>query len=279
MSTCPVCDGATSTPIYAGLLRCPACTHVWADAALDWADLSTLYQRSYFFGDEYLNYVADRRVLEKNFGKRLATLRRFLDSRHQRLFEVGCAYGFFLNLSRGSFDSVQGIDISPDAIAFATREFGVDAICGDLLTADLANRQFDVACMWDTIEHLAKPRPYLERLASAMPAGALVAMTTGDIGSLIARIQGRRWRLIHPPTHLHYFTQSSLTTLLERAGFRVRHLERCGFSRSVRSMLHNLLALRWHSPRLADTLSRLVPPRLDLYLNLYDIMFVVAERR
>jgi SAM-dependent methyltransferase len=279
MSACPVCDGTRSGAFLSGLRKCEACSHVWADISLDWSRLSEIYGRDYFFGDEYSNYLDDRRIIEKNFGKRLATLQRFAGPAHRRLFEVGSAYGFFLNLARTAFESVEGIDISQDAVDFSVRELGLNAVCGDLLSADLGQRQFDVACMWDTIEHLAGPTQYVNRLAARMPPGALIAITTGDIASMTARFQKARWRLIHPPTHLQYFSPASMTAMLDRCGFRVRHIEHCGFSRSVRGMVHNLLTLRWRRPQLADRLSRLVPGGLDLYLNLYDIMFVIGERR
>ena len=48
-------------------------------------------------------------------------------------------------------------------------------------------------------------------------------MTTGDIGSLMARWRGARWRQIHPPTHLHYFSKLTLAQLLERHGFTVAY--------------------------------------------------------
>lgn len=278
MTRCEVCESAGAEVGYAGLRRCDQCSHVWADLSLDAEALTQLYQRSYFFGDEYASYLDDRRIIEKNFGGRLATLRRFLTPPHRRLFEVGCAYGFFLNSARGEFASVAGIDVSEDAVAYARRELGLNVSCGDLLSADLPNQAFDVACMWDTIEHLASPRRYLETIAAHMPAGGLVAVTTGDIGSVNARIRKGRWRMIHPPTHLHYFTRRSLSQLLERCGFRVLHVEHCGGYRSVGGMLHNVATLSWHRPRLGAWLQR-VTPALDVYINLHDIMYIVAERQ
>ena len=279
MTVCDVCDGQGTEVGYAGLRRCAACTHVWADLSLDADAIQRLYQRSYFFGDEYGNYLDDRRIIEKNFAGRLATLRRFFTTSHRRLFEVGCAYGFFLHVAQPDFESVGGIDVSDDAVRYAREELGLAVSSGDLLEADLIGQSFDVACLWDTIEHLATPRRYLETLAAHMPVGALLAITTGDISSLNARFQKGRWRLIHPPTHLHYFTRQSLSQLLERCGFRVVHVEHSGNYRSLAGMLHNLVALRWRWPRLGGWLQRVTPPGLDLYLNLYDIMYIVAERR
>jgi 2-polyprenyl-3-methyl-5-hydroxy-6-metoxy-1,4-benzoquinol methylase len=279
VTSCDVCGGEGAALAYAGLCRCASCSHVWADLSIETETLHRLYQRSYFFGDEYSNYLEDRSIIEKNFAGRLATLRRFLSSSHRSLFEIGCAYGFFLNAVRASFESVEGIDVSEEAVRFATQELGIPVLGGDLLDADLSGRSFDVVCLWDTIEHLAAPRQYLEKISAHMPAGSLVAITTGDIGSLNARLQRGRWRLIHPPTHLHYFTRRSLTRLLERCGFRVVHAEHCGVYRSVGGMLHNLVALGWKWPRVGRWLRSAVPPGLDMYLNLYDLMYIVAERR
>lgn len=279
MTTCEVCDGAGRPVGYAGLRRCDRCTHVWADLSLDPDAIAKLYQRSYFFGDEYGDYLADRRIIEKNFAARLATLKRFLTPSHRHLFEIGCAYGFFLNAARSSFSSVQGIDVSADAVRYAAGELGLNVSCGDLLAADLSDLAFDVVCLWDTIEHLAAPRRYLERAAALMPAGGLVAITTGDIGSLNARVQRGRWRLIHPPTHLHYFTRPSLTQLLERCGFTVVHVEYCGAYRSLAGMLHNLASPAWRAGALGSAILRAVPRELDFYVNLRDIMYIVAERR
>ena len=279
MTTCEICAGPGAELGYAGLRRCANCTHVWADLSIHPEAIQRLYQRSYFFGDEYGNYLDDRRIIEKNFAGRLATLRRFLTASHRRLFEVGCAYGFFLNAARGLFDSVRGIDVSEDAVRYATGELGLEATRGDLLAADPSGQTFDVACMWDTIEHLATPRRYIEVLSAHMPPGGLIAITTGDVGSLNARIQKGRWRLIHPPTHLHYFTRQSLTQLLERCGFRVVHVEYCGVYRSLGGMLHNLAAARGRWPRLGSWLQRAVPSGVDVYLNLHDIMYIIAERR
>src|SRR4051812_18059132 len=94
---CIVCGGRESAPLYRGLLRCCACGHAYADLRLSDDQLRDLYSKGYFFGEEYSDYVADRAVLQRNFRLRLATLKQFIDpARHRRLFEIGSAYGFFL---------------------------------------------------------------------------------------------------------------------------------------------------------------------------------------
>ena len=205
-----------------------------------------LYERHYFLGEGYTNYLADRSIIERNFSRRFSTLSRWIDqARHRRLFEIGCAFGLFLNLVRSEFDVVEGIDISEDAARHARDELDLAVTTGDLLAHDFGTAGYDVVCMWDTIEHLKTPDLYVEAMANRMPAGGLLAITTGDISSLNARLKRERWRLIHPPTHLHYFSSDSMARMLDRLGFDVVYSKHCGFYRSFGAMCDGLIRLRF----------------------------------
>jgi SAM-dependent methyltransferase len=277
---CAACGSVGLASHYAGLLRCRDCTHVQADLRVSDEELALLYSRKYFFGDEYSDYIADKRVLQRNFERRMRVLGKYLDgARHRRLLEVGCAYGWFLDLIRDRFQLVQGIDIAADGVRYA-RSLGLDAIEGDLLRHSFGSAVFDVICIWDSIEHLRDPDKYLARISELTSPGALLALTTGDIGSLNARLKGSKWRLIHPPSHLHYFTRKSMEVSLDRAGFEIVHFEHCGFSRSVELVSHSVFVLR--HPRLQllhGAFMKLGLGRLMFYSNFYDIMYVIARRR
>jgi SAM-dependent methyltransferase len=275
VTRCVTCGGTGSRPSHSGLLRqCNNCRHVFAE--VDPAALPSLYGRGYFEGGEYRDYLADRDALRQNFAARLRTLERFLLPQHTRLLEVGCAYGVFLDLAQQHFARARGIDISETAVASA-RARGLDAIVADL-PALAADEHFDVICAWDTIEHLARPDYYVESAARLLTGGGLVALTTGDIGSLNARWRGARWRLIHPPTHVHYFSVATLTRLLDRFGLDVVHVEHPAVHRSIGNMLHNLSGGSRLLSLLAEPLVRLVGKSM-VTLNLRDVMFVIARKR
>ena len=263
----------------AGLSRCSECGFQTANLNLSNEELFSLYSEKYFQGEEYANYLADRRAIERSFHGRLETLLRYTpEPRQKDLFEVGCAYGLFLNLARYHYRKVSGIDISSTAIDFAKNDLRLDVRCGDLLSSDVPEH-IDVACLWDTIEHLSRPDLYIEKLATVMPKGGVIAITTGDIESAVARWRGRKWRQIHPPTHLQYFSKKTLSTLLERHGFFVRYAGYDGMYRSVESMSYIVFALKRRQARIHRALKRLGVLNFDLYLNLRDIMFLIAEKR
>jgi predicted TPR repeat methyltransferase len=277
---CIVCGCKETLPFCQGVLRCTNCRHVYADSKLCTEELLALYQKQYFFGEEYQDYVADKIVLKKNFELRMKRLRKYIDpARHRHLFEIGAAYGFFLDSVRKSFDTVRGIDITEDGVRYAREQFGLDVIRGDFLNYSCDQQMFDVVCMWDTIEHLEQPQRYVEKVSDCTQSGALLALTTGDIASLNARWKGKAWRLLHPPTHLHYFSGRTIASMLDQYGFSVVYNRYCGFYRSIENMAYNVFVLRKHQLRLFEWMQAVGMTKGDLYLNLYDIMYVIARRR
>lgn len=275
---CLVCGGRLGTDRMAGLLRCQ-CGFITAGMDVSFDELKRLYGKNYFHGDEYGNYIAEEESLKANFRGRLATLAACLSQPDQKsLFEIGCAYGFFLDLARGRFQSVAGIDISEEGVRYAATTFGLDVSCGDYLDASLG-RPYDAFCLWDTIEHLAHPDRYIAKISREIAPGGLLALTTGDIGSLNARLRGSRWRMIHPPTHLHYFSVGTIGRLLDRYGFDVIHVEHPANLRTLGAVLYGILVLRWRMPGLYKAIASTKLNGLRIPLNLFDIMYVIARRR
>jgi predicted TPR repeat methyltransferase len=280
MRKCAVCGSSSSKPLYAGILKCADCGYVFADVHLSDEECSEIYRKNYFFGDEYSDYIADKKALQRNFELRLKVLRKYLDPvLHKNLLEVGSAYGFFLEIAKNRFENVQGIDITEDGVRYSKEALNLDVIHADLLQHDFSTQKFDVVCMWDTIEHLRAPRLYLEKIAGLMEKGALIAITTGDIGSVNARLKKDKWRLIHPPTHAHYFSKKTLGRMLDDLGFEIIYNRYCGSYRSIGNIAHNIFLSRKKWAGLHKLMLKSGLTSLDFYLNLYDIMYVIARKR
>jgi SAM-dependent methyltransferase len=273
---CLVCGSELDTFALSGLRRCRECGFVTADSALDAAELAALYQRDYFHGSEYHDYLEERESLRLNFDRRLATLEKLMDGLSGRsLLEVGSAYGFFLELATERGIHATGIDIAAEGVEYTRKTLGLPAEFGDYLA--LRTEPVDVVTLWDTLEHLARPDLFVAKAATDLRPGGLIAITTGDIGSFNARMRRSRWRMIHPPTHLHYFSVATLSRLLQRNGFEVVHISHPGVSRRLHAILYMVLAQRLGMRRLCERVARIVP-NAAITLNLYDIMYVVARR-
>lgn len=277
MNKCTICNKANPSLLYQGIYQCQFCDHAAADTKLSDQELFQLYSKNYFFGLEYSNYLKDQKVLEKNFTLRMKTLTPFLQ-RKNTLLEVGSAYGFFLNLVKNEFQKVQGIDICEEGVRYAAETFKLNVKQGDFLKEDFSNQTFDLICLWDTLEHLQAPELYIEKMAQCTEPGSIVSLTTGDIQSMNARFRKEKWRLIHPPTHLHYFSKKSLSFLLEQNGFEVLYNKYCGFYRSIDNIAYNIFVLRKKRESVYRLLKKLRITDVYLYMNLFDIMHVIARR-
>jgi len=273
---CLVCDQTELNPYLKGLLKCAFCGFVTADLTIEKDQLATLYGKDYFFGNEYVDYLKDKDILQCNFRKRLKSIVKYREKGH--LLEVGCAYGFFLDLAKDFF-AVKGYEICQDAVDYA-RSLSLDVECGDLLQANIPQNSFDVIVLWDVIEHLAKPHLYLEKSNLILNQNGLLCITTGDIGSLNARLRREKWRMIHPPTHLHYFSKDTLRLLLKKNGFQVVHQEYIGVARSVKQIAYSLLMLGENKySKLYKMVEKTKLSNLQFSLNLRDIIFVIARKK
>jgi SAM-dependent methyltransferase len=275
---CIVCGGKLRPSRIAGLLECEECKFTTADLSIAEEDLRQLYTARYFTGEEYRDYLGDRQVIEKQSRLRLRRLLKYVQQAEEKnMFEIGCAYGFFLSVAKEAFGSVEGVDLSAEATEYASRVLGLNANNEDFLKYRFAAVP-DVICMWDTIEHLRCPDLYVQRAAEALPRGGLLALTTSDLDSVVARIRGGKWRQIHPPTHLHYFSRDTLKRLLRRYGFAIREIGTEGVYRSVDTMVYIVFCLKSNQRDLYARLRKMGLLNWDLYLDLRDIIFVIAEK-
>lgn len=278
---CIVCETqGKHIQAYPGILKCTECGYIHADTQLTDSELIELYSEAFFTGEEFSDYLSAEPLFRKNFRARWKVLNKFVDQpRHRHLLEIGSGYGFFLDVVRDQFDSVEGIDITDAGVRYAREQLKLEVVQEDFLLRDYKNRKFDVVCMWDTIEHLREPQKYVQKIADLTDTGALFAVTTADIESLNSRMRGRRWRMIHPPTHLHYFSPRTIGRLLDRFGFEVIYNRYCGFYRSIGNVSHSILVQRHNRDSLYRKMEGTKASKLGFYLNLYDIMYVIARRR
>ena len=109
-----------------------------------------------------------------------------------------------------------GIEIEPKA----ARAAGLEVRGTIEEVAELA--PFDCITFWHSLEHLPDP-VHAVRIANRLltPEGVL-CIAVPDFGGLQAPLFGPDWLHLDVPRHLHHFTPSSLTRLLEQCGFKPR---------------------------------------------------------
>jgi 2-polyprenyl-3-methyl-5-hydroxy-6-metoxy-1,4-benzoquinol methylase len=220
---CPACGGTSAQAIGAisrhALKNCGDCSHHFLDATDDLrSELETAYS------DHYMGFRPDARFarfardfVQTQLRPRIAPPALVLD--------FGCGSGEFLDVLRGAGYQGFGFDLSKGAVRFCV-ERGLQAETGDFLSwAPPEGRNvFDAVTMWDVLEHLPEPLPYLQRIHSLLRPGGHLFVKTPRVERLSIQCVRLLPRLAAPllqaPGHLQFFRRESLSRLLERAGFR-----------------------------------------------------------
>jgi len=259
-------------------MECRNCGFVSANLEISVEELKELYSKKYFAGEEYLDYYADKEIIQKNFRKRLNKIDMVPGS---SVLDIGCAYGFFGDLLLRKYNNqlnYTGIDISSDAVESGKKQLGLNLISGDYLNHKFPNK-FSHVFMWDVIEHLKHPELYIQKISRDIYEGGLLCLTTADISSFMAKIRGRKWRMIHPPSHLHYFSSKTIKLLLQNHGFSEIRISYPPVYRSIKQIYYSLFLLKKEKQiHIFEKLFNYLPSNLSVPLNTFDIMFVTARK-
>jgi methyltransferase family protein len=222
--------------------------------------------------DGYADYVGDAERHRETARRRLSLIDRFAPSRG-RLLDVGAAAGFFVDEAIRAGWEAEGVDIAPHMVEWGRRELGgVPLHVGEIAAVE-GEEAFTAVTMWDYIEHSLDPDGELAKSNELLAQGGILALSTGDLDSVAARLSRSRWHLLTPRHHNFFFRARTLTRLLDRTGFEVAWLGHPGSRYSLAHLAYKS-APRAIARRIAD--SRL--GRYSLPVNLFDIVTVVARK-
>lgn len=237
---CPFCGGETAlaasaypgyrAPTRYDILECHACALSWAIPLR--AD-NELYDAIYVAGPAIPGYERYERYARKVERARdpLAFLasrepnywavRRFVSTLlpGARVLDVGTGLGYLAYaLARDGFRAT-GLDVSDEAADRARRRFGDHYAVGNLFDwARERPAEYDAVVMLELIEHVERPREWIEAgLRLLRPGGSLI-LSTPDRAFYPA---GTVWETEAPPVHLWWFSRHAIEVLCEGLGAKL----------------------------------------------------------
>ena len=259
-------------------MRCGRCGLQYVDRLPAPGELEAIYGEAFFAVGRKFSRDGNGPGMV-NAGARVDALSTLPGLRREHWLDVGCATGDFLRCATDRVRSVQGVELSAAAARHAAAR-GLKVSVGDFLQVRLESPRFDVISMWDYIEHVPDPAANLRKAATLLEPGGYLALSTGNVDSLLARVAGRYWHLMIPPRHLYFFSPRTIGRLVTAAGLQVTKIETRGKRVPLDFMAWKLVSLV--APSLAPNALRL-SERLRLgalapHVNLGDIMTVYARK-
>ncbi len=282
-ASCPACGGGAGRPWLRRAewryVRCGDCGHAWLDPKPPSAFLDEVYDRPYFAEgrfDGYFDYAADEALHRRNARARLELIRRHGQPPPGVLVELGPALGFFLEeawlagyetygVERSAWARAQALERAPGRVVGTWSE----------LPAALEGR-CSVVALFQVLAHLEDPARDLAEARRLLAPGGLLVIETWNAESRIARLFGRRWQQISPPSVLHLFGRRSLHRLLVRAGFETTSY-RSATKRVSLSFATGLAASKLGLAGLGRRLGRSPLAKIAVPYRLGDLVAVTAR--
>jgi methionine biosynthesis protein MetW len=178
--------------------------------------------------------IWDRSLVEKSDFSctRINEAMSLLD-KGNKLLDVGCGEGTFIDLAKGKFDHVYGIDLSIKALKKAyNKDFRV--IKNNLNNDGISfqNDTFDTVTCLDVIEHVFDPVWLLSEINRVLKKGGGLILTTPNV-RFIEFVSQILLKGKFPKTsddtdtynggHINFFTFRDIRNLLKNTGFNLLH--------------------------------------------------------
>jgi len=255
-SECPFCDGTRFSTVFVykapprgevrfefsgsssyhrEVLRCEGCGHFQSLHAMDTAGFYEQQYVSTTYGADGLRRAFDRiTALDPANSDNVGRVGRILDfargrltapqaeNRQPTVLDVGSGLCVFLHRMKEAGWRCTALDPDGRAVAHAREVVGIEAVCGDFLSANRLG-PFDLIAFNKVLEHVQNPVGMLARSAMHLSKDGFVYVELPDGEMAVQEGPEREEFFIE---HHHIFSAASLAMLGARAGFSVRVIER-----------------------------------------------------
>jgi len=291
---CNLCNSDSTKKIMEingfNIVKCKKCGLIYVNPRLKFKVLEKIYMDGTYFRNPafkdfkftfygYDRYLEEKKDIMDTFSRRLDVITRY--RKNGKLLDIGCAFGFFLELASKRGWKASGIEVSKNASDYAKKHQKSPVFNGTIEKANFKKKSFDVITLFDVIEHIPDPKNMLKKINKLLKPGGILAITTPNIDSLPAKILGNKWEEVRRVReHIYFFSNRTLKKILEKSGFKVLKTESAGRILSFESAIKRLMI---YTPRLSRFFAKVVTLfRLNntrIYVDPHYKITVYAKKR
>ena len=195
-------------------------------------DVSDAYYQKYYPENYYEESPSNsfaillQKILDWTIFSRKLKLIKQYKPKGNKILEVGCATGLFLNRLPDSFKKY-GIEINPKGYQFIKENYDNITIYNEDISKnalDTGDVRFDVIAIWHVLEHIANPDTFFKNLTKLLAKDGIIIMTIPNGNSLGFKLTKNAWFHLDTPRHLFFFRFEYLTSVLKKHKLQISKL-------------------------------------------------------
>lgn len=265
------------------VVRCNACGLFYTNPRRPANETSDFYSEGYFVSKDpstlgYDDYSSHCEGLKRVFSEHLSRIEKYVRP-PASIVDVGCAFGYFLQVAISQGWTAEGVEISAFASQMAQENTKARVHTGTLSDAQLPSASYDVATMWDVLEHSYDPSAELVETSRILKPNGYLFMTIPNAGSLIARLMGIHWYGFKAAAeHNYFFSKDTLGRMLSKTGFTLVDSRRGVWPCSLQFLATKLAPYSLNAYRLMDSLVKWLGIGNAIVRFRFIDLFVVAKK-
>lgn len=209
------------------IVQCLNCGLVYINPRASVSYICDLYKKNKSSPFNY--YYNLMKIDRKRFEKLFSEINKYKNS--GIVLDFGCATGSFLQVAKEHGYEAHGVEVNPQAAAYARNVLGLDILEGTMSRFSYKEDFFDIVHMGDVIEHLEDPLSALKLVNIFMQKKGLLIITTPNFNSILTKMFQ-----LKPEEHLYYFNKVTLRKLIELSGFKVLFIKGIDKIKSIEAL-------------------------------------------
>ena len=264
---CSLCGSDEAQFLFArgssNIVRCKKCGLVYHNPRKSEDKELALY-RSSRISQKEVDRIRNARL--KIFEETLAKIE---NHKRGKLLDIGCGFGDFLKIVRDKGWEGYGVELSREAVDFATNRLKLNVFEGTLKEAHFPDEFFEVVTLFNVLDHLCNPLEGLYEIERVLKRSGTIFIRTPNVTfhllsrhiyqitqSVYKRVKGFAQKVdFKEPTifHLYGFSANTLREMLRKTGFKEIHI-----ANSILSSGDPYSSTRLFSPRAVGLVKKLV---------------------
>lgn len=226
---CPLCDGnkcfivteKIRYKIDKSICKCCHCGLVFMKDPLINDDAPGYYEEEYrnFYQAPPAEEFFNTHIAESY--QRIKKIHMYLNDT-SKILEIGSATGNLLSALKDSgYSELTGIELDKNYSQYSIEELGLNIYQKPLKEISFDENSFDAILCFHVLEHFSGPLAFLKEVKRILrPSGTLIIEVPNVDDYLISLFKLKSYtEFYYQPAHNFYFSRSTLTKLINKAGF------------------------------------------------------------